>query len=144
MVLDNFKEKFEKLIKILTTDEKIAEVFSSIDTVDESFDFACSLVGEMDRNKYHSAVKDYIKSLDSDQECIFDSSLEDSIDCHDRIANAYNDSSSNDSKNNSSDTIVKKSAPDCSSFHYRYKKISSSDEKKISGGVLFKHRKMHI
>jgi len=142
MVLDNFKEKFEKLIEILTTDEKIAEEFSSIDTVDESFDFACRLVGKMDRNMYHAAVKDYIKNLDSSQESVFDGSFENSI--QNDITNANVDSSSDDFIDNSSNINFKNSSSECNSSNHGYKKISSYDEKKVSGGMLFKHRKMHI
>lgn len=142
MVLDNFKEKFEKLIKILTTDEKVAKEFSSIDTVDESFDFACTLVGDMDRDKYHAAVKDYIENLDSDQDSVFDSSFENSDQCENSLIDTH--SFSDNSAQGTSNTISKKSSPDYNSLHCGYKKISSSDEKKVSGGVLFRHRKMHI
>lgn len=66
MEINDFDEKFDKLIKILTTDEAKAEEFSAIGTVDESFDYACSLVGTMDRAKYHEAVKKYISNVDFD------------------------------------------------------------------------------
>ncbi len=145
MVLDSFKEKFNKLIDILTTDEKIAKEFSSIDTVDESFDFACRLVGEMDRNKYHRAVKEYIENLESDQESIFDNSFENSIHCYETDTNSDTDTnSSNRDQDNESNISFKKSSLDYNSHHYGYKKLSPYDEKKISGGVLFRHRKMHI
>lgn len=66
MGINDFDEKFNKLIKILTTDESKAEEFSAIGTVDESFDYACSLVGTMDRARYHEAVKKYISNIDFD------------------------------------------------------------------------------
>ena len=74
MEFDNFDEKFKKLIDILTTDESKAAEFSAIDTVDDSFDYACKLVGNMDRSKYHLAVKKYISNLDSDDKDLWISS----------------------------------------------------------------------
>lgn len=61
MDTDNFKTKFSKLIKILTTDENKAKEFSDIKTVDESYGFACNLVGNMDRTLYYKAVREFIK-----------------------------------------------------------------------------------
>lgn len=194
MVLDNFKEKFGRLIKILTTDENIAKEFSSIETVDESFDFACRLVGNMDRGMYHVAVKEYIENLDSDQENVFDSSFEDST--RKDISNAnsssgdfsrsideisslnhpddgesmtnqesnqqkevlddsfnnsvkndaieHNDTSSSNFNAYSSKVNDKKSSYSYDPPRNKYKKVSSYDEKKVSGGLSFRHHKMYI
>lgn len=61
MDTDNFKTKFNKLIKILTTDENKAKEFSDIKTVDESYGFACNLVGNMDKTLYYDAVREFIR-----------------------------------------------------------------------------------
>lgn len=62
----DFKMKFDKLIKILTTDEDKAKEFSDIKTVEESYGFACSLVGGMDKTLYYQAVKEFIKNRDDE------------------------------------------------------------------------------
>lgn len=69
----DFKIKFDKLIKILTTDENKAKEFSDIKTVDESYSFACGLVGEMDKALYYKAVKEFIKSQDDGNDIKMDS-----------------------------------------------------------------------
>ena len=62
----DFKMKFDKLIKILTTDEDKAKEFSDIKTVEESYGFACGLVGGMDKTLYYQAVKEFIKNRDDE------------------------------------------------------------------------------
>lgn len=59
-----FRKKFDKLIEILTTDESKANEFSKIETVEKSYDFACGLVGNMDRSLYHKAVREFGNHLD--------------------------------------------------------------------------------
>lgn len=76
MNIDDFEERFNKLVKLLTTDENKANEFSQIDNVDESYEFACSLVGEMDRKMYYQAVKKFgscIDESDKDLESSFSS-----------------------------------------------------------------------
>jgi hypothetical protein len=69
MLMDaDFKMKFDKLIKILTTDEDKAKEFSDIKTVEESYDFACSLVGDMKKEHYLQAVREYIKKPDDEKD----------------------------------------------------------------------------
>lgn len=64
MEVDDFDKKFKKLIKIITTDESKANEFYAIKTVDESYDFACKLVGKLERKKYYAAVKKYVENVD--------------------------------------------------------------------------------
>ena len=64
----DFKMKFDKLIKILTTDEDKAKEFSDIKTVEESYGFACSLVGDMDKTLYYQAVREFIKNQDDEND----------------------------------------------------------------------------
>ena len=66
MTTDDFKIKFDKLIKILTTDENKAKEFSDINTVDESYSFACKLVGDMDKKLYYQAVNNFINNQDEE------------------------------------------------------------------------------
>lgn len=66
MTADDFKIKFDKLIKILTTDENKAKEFSDINTVDESYSFACKLVGDMDKKLYYQAVNNFINNQDEE------------------------------------------------------------------------------
>lgn len=69
MLMDaDFKMKFDKLIKILTTDEDKAKEFSDIKTVEESYSFACGLVGDMDKTLYYQAVREFIRSQDDEND----------------------------------------------------------------------------
>lgn len=68
MNTEDFESKFDRFIKILTTDESKAKEFSEIKTVDESYSFACNLVGDMDRTLYHKAVRKFIDKQENDVE----------------------------------------------------------------------------
>ena len=63
---EEFDKKFEELISILTTDSVIADRFSKIPTIEESYPLACELVGKMDFDMYENAIREYANDVDND------------------------------------------------------------------------------
>ena len=63
---EEFNEKFEKLISILTSDSVVSERFAEIPTIEDSYPLACELVGKMDFDMYEKAIHEYANDIDND------------------------------------------------------------------------------
>ena len=63
---EEFNQKFEKLISILSNDSEVSKRFVEIPTIKESYPLACSLVGNMDFDMYETALHEYANKNDID------------------------------------------------------------------------------
>lgn len=61
---NDFENKFQNLQRILENDEEKCSEFIEKPTVKESYDFACRLVGNLDKKMYYKRVKEVIASPD--------------------------------------------------------------------------------
>jgi hypothetical protein len=75
----DFQGKFTRLLNILISDKKKMNEFSSVSTIEQSYEVACNFVGKMDFDSYSAAMKcfseEFRKNLAKDKRKVSEENL---------------------------------------------------------------------